>query len=315
MPENLVFAGTPGFALASLQALVQKGMLPALVLTQPDRPAGRGRKLVPGPVKRYAVEQGIPLRQPERLSDPLLLDDLRNLRPAAIVVAAYGLIFPPEILDLPECGCINVHASLLPRWRGAAPVQAAILHGDSESGISLMRMNEGLDTGPVYAQRALAVGARETAGSLHDRLAVMGGELLAGHLPGILAGRLAAVPQDDSRATYAGKIDRTAARLDWRLPATDLERRVRAYNPQPGSWFVFDGDIVKCWRAEVLPAAAIPDPVGPAGTVLAAGRDGLDIACGEGAVRLLELQRAGRSRVTAFEFAGRRVSPGTPLPA
>lgn len=314
MPDNLVFAGTPGFALAALRALVEEGMRPALVLTQPDRPAGRGRKPTPGPVKRYAVEQGIPLRQPERLTEPSLLRELEELRPSAIVVAAYGVIFPPEVLDLPERACINVHASLLPRWRGAAPVQSAILHGDRETGISLMRMDRGLDTGPVYAQQPLAIGDQETAGSLQDRLAVLGGELLTELLPQILAGRLAAVSQDDSQATYAAKIDRTAAHLDWRLPAVDLERRVRAYNPRPGAWFRFDGEIVKCWRAETRPPDA-SDPGAPAGTVLAAGREGLDVACGTGIVRLLELQRAGRGRVTAFEFAGRRVSAGTPLPA
>jgi methionyl-tRNA formyltransferase len=316
MPDNLVFAGTPGFALATLRALVETGMSPALVLTQPDRPAGRGRKLTASPVKRYALEQGLTVRQPQGLMDPVLLSELRELHPAAIIVAAYGLLFPPELLDLPERGCINVHASLLPRWRGAAPVQAAILHGDRETGISLMHMDKGLDTGPVYVRQALAIGTAETAELLHERLAELGGNLLVRFLPQILNGSLEAVPQDDREATYAGKIDRMAARLDWRLPATDLERRVRAYNPRPGAWFVLDDRIVKCWHAEV-PARLGDSPLiaGRPGTVLAAGRDGIDVACGEGVIRLLELQHAGKGRVTAHEFAGRTVSPGTPLPA
>ena len=316
MPDNLVFAGTPGFALPSLRALVQMGMPPVFVLTQPDRPAGRGRNLAEGPVKRYAIEHDLPVRQPQGLKDPALTSELRELQPAAIIVAAYGLLFPPELLDLPERGCVNIHASLLPRWRGAAPVQAAILHGDAETGISLMRMAKGLDTGPVFARQALAIGTEESAGSLHDRLAELGGELLTRFLPQILDGSVDAVPQDESRATYAGKIDRAAARLDWRLAATDVERRVRAYNPRPGAWFVLDEAIVKCWRAQVLPGS--PDTsrhVARPGTVLAAGREGIDVACGEGVIRLLELQRAGRGRVTAFEFADRRVAPGTPLPA
>jgi methionyl-tRNA formyltransferase len=316
MPDNLVFAGTPGFALPSLRALVQMGLPPVLVLTQPDRPAGRGRNVVEGPVKRYAVEQGLPLRQPQGLNDPALISELRDLQPVAIIVAAYGLVFPQDLLHLPERGCVNVHASLLPRWRGAAPVQAAILHGDAETGISLMRMDKGLDTGPVFARQALAIGPEETAGSLLGRLAELGGELLARLLPQILEGSVDAVPQDERRATYAGKIDRAAARLDWRLKASDLERRVRAYNPRPGAWFLLDDAVVKCWRAQVLPGS--PGDVSrqaPPGTVLAAGRDGVDVACGEGVIRLLELQRAGRGRVTAFEFADKRVAPGTPLPA
>ncbi|HEX6259724.1 MAG TPA: methionyl-tRNA formyltransferase, partial [Woeseiaceae bacterium] len=179
MPDNLVFAGTPGFALASLRALVRAGMAPVLVLTQPDRPAGRGRKLSQSPVKQYAAEQGIAVSQPEDLRQAPTLAALAALRPVAIVVAAYGLIFPPELLAMPARGCINVHASLLPRWRGAAPIQSAILSGDRETGISLMRMEKGLDTGPVYLQQPLAIRRHETAGSLGERLAALGGELLA----------------------------------------------------------------------------------------------------------------------------------------
>jgi len=314
MPDNLVFAGTPGFARAVLRALVQAGMAPVLVLTQPDRPAGRGRKLTESPVKRYATEQGIRVRQPDTLKQPSLLAELHGLEPGAIVVAAYGLLFPPEILALPAHGCINVHASLLPRWRGAAPVQAAILNGDRETGISLMHMEEGLDTGPVYVQRPLAIQAGETAGSLQDRLAVLGGEVLTAHLPAILEGRMETLPQDDRLATFAGKIDKDATRLDFRRQASELERRVRAYNPEPGAWFMLDGERVKCWAAETVAAAASrgSDPA-PAGTITASGRHGIDVACGQGILRLLELQRPGRGRVNASQFSGRNTAPGTLL--
>jgi len=315
MPDNLVFAGTPGFAQAVLRALVQAGMAPVLVLTRPDRPAGRGRKLRISPVKRYATEQGIPVRQPENLKEPSLVADLHGLKPAAFVVAAYGLLFPPEILALPARGCINVHASLLPRWRGAAPIQAAILNGDRETGISLMHMEEGLDTGPVYVQQPLAIRAGETAGSLTERLAVLGGELVTGHLPAILEGRMEALPQDERLATFAGKVGKEAARLDFRLQASRLERVVRAYNPEPGAWFMLGGERVKCWAAEPVAAQASrgSDPA-PAGTITASGRDGIDVACGQGILRLLELQRPGRGRVTASQFAGRNTAPGTLLP-
>jgi methionyl-tRNA formyltransferase len=313
MSDDLVFAGTPGFALASLRALVQAGMPPILVLTQPDRPAGRGRKLRMSPVKRYATEQGIPVSQPESLKQPSLVAELRSLKPGAIIAAAYGLLFPPEILALPAHGCINVHASLLPRWRGAAPIQAAILTGDRETGISLMHMEKGLDTGPVYVQRPLAIQAGETAGSLQDRLAVLGGEVLTAHLPAILEGRMETLPQDDRLATFAGKIDKDATRLDFRRQASELERRVRAYNPEPGAWFMLDGERVKCWAAETVAASRGSEPA-PAGTITASGRHGIEVACGQGIIRLLELQRPGRRRVTASQFAGRNTAPGTLLP-
>jgi methionyl-tRNA formyltransferase len=311
MSDNLVFAGTPGFALASLRALVQSGFTPVLVLTRPDRPAGRGRKLAESPVKRYALEQGIPVSQPEDLKS--VASKLRALNPAAIVVAAYGLLFPPEILALPAHGCINVHASLLPRWRGASPIQAAILNGDRETGISLMRMEKGLDTGPVYLRQPLGIGPRETAGSLHDRLAALGGELLAARLADILAGRIEAEPQDERYATFAGKIDKSSARLDFRRPASELERSVRAYNPDPGAWFMLDGERVKCWEAEAGPSASADSGTPAAGTIVAAGRQGIEVSCGQGAIRLLQLQRPGKRRVTASEFAGSHTTPGTLL--
>ena len=310
MPHNLVFAGTPDFALESLKALVTHGLAPAWVLTQPDRPAGRGRQLRASPVKRYALARGLPVAQPATLADPEFRARLAALAPRAIVVAAYGLIFPPDLLALPPAGCINVHASLLPRWRGAAPIEAAILAGDRETGISLMRMAPGVDTGAVYAQAGLAIGDDETAGELHDRLAALGGELLAARLPEVLAGRIAPVPQDERQATYAPKRRREDAKLDWRLPAATLARRVRAFDPVPGAWFELDGKAVKCWGAAVE-----MQRTGEAGRVLDAGADGIVVACGEGALRLRELQWPSRRRVSAAEFARQASLFGRLLPA
>jgi len=299
VPElRILFAGTPVFALASLEALVTAGLGPVAVLTQPDRPAGRGRQTRFSPVKAYAVSEGIEVLQPTTLRDPEVQRTLAGFEPDVLVVAAYGLLLPRAVLDIPRKGCINVHASLLPRWRGAAPVQAAILAGDDQSGVCLMRMEEGLDTGPVFASEAVRVDTGMTAGDLHDRLAAMGGSLLADNLVAIVEGSLPASPQDESLATYAPKIRSADAILDWSEPAVSLDRKVRAFNPVPGARFRFDGEDIKCWRA--VPGEA----GGRAGTVLDAGADGIVVACGEGSLRLLELQRPGRRRVSAAEFRG-----------
>ena len=295
---RLLFAGTPEFALVSLRALVASGRVPLAVLTQPDRPAGRGKKLTISPVKRFAIAADIPVWQPATLKDPDMVARIADLDPDAIIVAAYGLILPRAVLDLPRHGCINVHASLLPRWRGAAPIQHAILQGDADTGICLMRMDAGLDTGPVYASAGTPIGDAETAGELHDRLAAMGAELLVEKLGDILAGRLDPMPQDETAATYAGKIRRQDAAIDWGRSAEEISRKIRAYNPVPGAWFDFDGESIKCWKAEIL-----SDMEGYAGVVLQAGKEGVDIACGSGALRILEVQRPGRRRVTAAEFA------------
>jgi len=295
---RVIFAGTPGFALVSLEALVAAGIVPVAVLTQPDRPAGRGRKPRPSPVRAYAEEQGIAVLQPATLRDSVVVAGLAALEPDIMVVAAYGLLLPQAVLDIPVAGCLNVHASLLPRWRGAAPIQAAILAGDAATGVCLMAMQAGLDCGGVYARAAITIGEHETAGELHDRLAHLGAELLVRHLPAIVAGEINAEPQDESLATYAPKLKSADAAMDWRLAAAELERQVRAYNPAPGAHFVLDGLRIKCWQAMHTPAAAAPP-----GTVIAADADGIVVACGEGALRLTSLQRPGRRRVTAREFA------------
>lgn len=295
---RVVFAGTPDFALASLRALVEAGIRPLAVLTQPDRPSGRGRKLKPSPVKRYATDVGIGVLQPATLKDAGIVRVLADLEPDVLIVAAYGLLLPQAVLDVPRGGCLNVHASLLPRWRGAAPIQAAILAGDEETGISLMRMEAGLDTGPVYVRGKTPIGENATAGDVHDALAELGGLLLVEHLDDIVNGSLTAEPQNDREATYAGKIRPADALIDWGRPAVELIRRVRAYNPTPGARFHFGGEIIKCWEAR---KGEVDER--PVGTVLSADAAGIEVACGQGSLILTSLQRPGRKRISAGEFA------------
>ena len=297
MSPRLVFAGTPDFALASLKALVESGHRPVAVYTQPDRPAGRGKKLTASPVKTYALEQGIEVRQPKSLKDDTAAADFAALEPDLFIVAAYGLLLPQRILDIPQHGCVNVHASVLPRWRGAAPIQAAIREGDAETGISLMQMTAGLDDGPVFISRSTPIAADETAGELHDRLATIGGELLAEHVDALSRGELDSTPQDDSLATYAGKIATADAALDWSRPATALRRQVLAYNPVPGCYFEHAGQRIKVWGAEL-----VDDTLADPGHVVSASADGIVVACGEAALRLTTLQRPGKGRVNAREF-------------
>jgi methionyl-tRNA formyltransferase len=295
--RRILFAGTPDFALASLRALCDSGVTPLAVFTQPDRPAGRGRKLKASPVKEFALSKEIAVRQPESLKDADVVKEISELQADLMIVAAYGLILPQAILDLPKHGCLNVHASLLPRWRGAAPIQAAILAGDEETGISLMQMTAGLDSGPVFAQQSVRIGDTESAGELLDRLALLGGEMLCEQLPDILDGKLEAELQDENLVTYAGKIRKSDAAMNWRKSATELLREVRAYKPVPGAFFDFDGEQVKCWSAEIADGQS-----GTVGTVISAGRDGIDVVCGDGVLRMLELQRPGRGRISAGEF-------------
>lgn len=295
---RVLFAGTPEFALASLRALVESGIEPVAVYTQPDRPAGRGKKLTASPVKQYAVERGIQVLQPDTMKDESVAEELAAFEADVLIVAAYGLILPQNVLDIPKHGCLNVHASILPRWRGAAPIQAAILAGDEQTGISLMEMTAGLDCGPVLATRSIEIAANETAGELHDRLASLGGNLLVDSLDEILASKIDAVEQEDAGATYAGKIKTADAMLDWTEPASVLDRKVRAYNPAPGAWFMLGDERIKCWRASVDETCG-----GSPGTVLAVDDLAIVTACGSGALRLEELQRPGKRPVSAREFA------------
>jgi len=296
---KIVFAGTPEFAAVSLRALVESGHKPVAVLTQPDRPAGRGKQLAASPVKQYAQQQGIDVLQPSSLRDAQAVAGLAALQPDLIVVVAYGLLLPQSVLALPRRGCVNVHASLLPRWRGAAPIQAAILAGDAQTGVSLMAMTAGLDCGPVYARQTLAIGKDETAGELQDRLAVAGAGLLLEQLAGLLTASIAAEEQDEDQANYAPKITVGDALLDWQRPADELARCVRAYNPVPGAYFMLDAERIKCWAAQAVAMHAAAAP----GSVIAAAADGVVVACGDGALCMRSLQRPGKRPVSAAEFS------------
>jgi len=295
---RIVFAGTPEFARASLKALTEAGHSVVAVYTQPDRPAGRGRQLTASPVKHFAEDCGIPVLQPETLRDDAVVAELKDLRPDVMIVAAYGLLLPQIVLDIPTHGCLNVHASLLPRWRGAAPIQAAILANDEVTGISLMQMTAGLDCGAVFSAAKLEIGSEESAGALHDRLASLGGELLVRDLGNILDGKILPVDQDESLTTYAAKIQKQDAELDWSLSADDLHRHIRAYNPAPGAFFFARHDVrVKVWQA-----TTVPDIDAAPGTFTRYDSEGIIIACGKGGLKLTSLQLPGKTRAAAHEF-------------
>ncbi len=297
-PSRLIFAGTPDFAVPALQALIDAGHVPVAVYTQPDRPAGRGRQLRASPVKACARAAGIPVHQPASLRDPAVWAELAATTPDLLVVAAYGLILPPAVLAIPRLGCVNIHASLLPRWRGAAPVQRALLAGDGETGICLMRMEAGLDTGPVLARAACPIPRGTTGGELHDRLAALGAETLRVALPDLLAERLAAEPQDDALATYAPKLDKAEAELDWSRPALELERRVLAFNPYPVARTWLDGQPLRVWRARAERESVAAAP----GTVLREDPAGIVVAAGSGALCLTEVQLPGGRPLPAAAF-------------
>lgn len=315
MPEapgrrgRLVFAGTPEFAVPTLEALVAAGHAPLLVLTQPDRPVGRGRRLQAPPVKLAAGELGLPVLQPERLRASTL-DVLAGLQPDLLVVIAYGLLLPPAVLQLPARGCVNLHASLLPRWRGAAPIQRAIAAGDRETGVCLMHMEAGLDTGPVYACRRTPIRDGESSATLHQRLAALSAELLVEQIDALLAGTLEHRPQSPRGVLHAPKLSKAEAVIDWALPAPVLARQVAAFNPWPVAETRWGARRLRVWEARALAADADTDP----GVVVAVADDGLQVACGEGTLLLqvLQLEGAKPTPVEAF-LRGHHLTPGERL--
>jgi methionyl-tRNA formyltransferase len=305
---RLIFAGTPEFAARSLQALIAAGHDIPLVLTQPDRPAGRGMKLQPSPVKAVALVAGLTTAQPENLKSEAARQLIGDARADVMVVAAYGLILPQAVLDLPSLGCVNIHASLLPRWRGAAPIHRAIEAGDNETGITLMQMDKGLDTGAMLSRAAIPILDTDTTGNLHNRLAELGAHEIVHLLPELAAGHVRATPQDDAMASYAAKISKDEARLDWSRPAAELERRIRAFNPFPGAYGVLAGATLKIWKARPATGSGVP------GQILALTDSTLLIACGEGALAVTEVQQAGGKRLPISAFlAGHALKPGDVL--
>ena len=306
----VAFAGTPEFAAQALDSILKAGYAVPLVLTQPDRPAGRGMTLSPSAVKQLALANGIEVDQPEKLRTEEQRARLAARAPDVLVVAAYGLLLPPAVLALPRLGCINIHASLLPRWRGAAPIHRAIEAGDAQTGITIMQMDEGLDTGPMLLRRALPIAADDTTASLHDRLAALGGECIVEALGTLVAGGLAATPQPAEGVTYAAKIGRAEADIDWSRPAAEIERAMRAFDPFPGAVSTLRDTAIKCWKAQVVAGEGEP------GRVLAVDADGIVVACGRDALRCTVLQRPGSKRLPAGEFlrgfpvsAGERFAP------
>jgi methionyl-tRNA formyltransferase len=308
---RLIFAGTPDFAAAALKALIAAGHEIPLVLTQPDRPAGRGMKLKASPVKEVALAHGLNVAQPENLKSEAARQPIRDAAAEVMVVAAYGLILPEAVLAMPRLGCVNIHASLLPRWRGAAPIQRAIAAGDRETGITLMQMDKGLDTGAMLTRSALPILDGDTSGSLHDKLAELGAHEIVALLPRLAAGEIAAEQQNDALATYAKKIGKDDARLDWNHSASELDRQIRAFNPFPGAQALLAGEALKIWQAR---PADVDRPGGQPGTVLAVGREGLRVACGAGALDISEVQKPGGKRLPIAAFlAGSAIKPGDRL--
>lgn len=286
---RLVFAGTPDFAATGLKALIAAGHTIVGVYSQPDRPAGRGRKLQPSPVKQVALDHEIPVFQPETLKTAEAQKQLADLKPDVMIVAAYGLILPKAVLDIPTHGCLNIHASLLPRWRGAAPIQRAIAAGDAETGITIMQMDEGLDTGAMLLKSLTAIDTNDTGGSLHDRLAELGGKAIIKALELLKKGELTGEPQNDDLACYASKLSKTEGHIDWATDATAIERLIRAFNPWPGTYTDLGDQRIRIHEARAL----VTDSDAFPGTVVHRDRDGIDIACGKGTLRITRLQLPG----------------------
>ncbi len=311
-PENIrtVFMGTPEFALPPLEGLIAAGVNLVGVYTQPDRPKGRGKKLAASPVKQLALEHNIPVFQPHKLRDPLAVEELRELRPELIIVVAYGQILPKAILDMPQYKCINVHASLLPKYRGAAPINKVIVDGETETGVTTMLMDVGLDTGDMLVKRSLSIGANETAGELHDRLAVLGREALDETLRLLCAGELVAEKQDDASSCYAPMLKKEDGLVDWQKSAQEIHNQVRGLDPWPGTYTYLDGDVLK------IGATTVCEETGEPGTILAADKGGVLVACGEGSILIGELQLPGKKRLAAVNFlSGKPLFSGTRLPS
>jgi methionyl-tRNA formyltransferase len=304
---RLVFAGTPDFAATSLQSLIAAGHTIAGVYTQPDRPSGRGRRLAPSPVKQVALDAGLPVFQPDNFKQPEAAAELACLQPEVMVVAAYGLILPSSVLTIPRHGCLNIHASLLPRWRGAAPIQRAIAAGDEETGITIMQMDKGLDTGDMLYKVTATITAEDTGGTLHDRLAVLGGAAITEALARLAAGKLAPERQDDSQACYARKLAKADGQIDWSRPAADIARQIRAFNPWPGSYTDLGDQRIRVHQARALPGSVTAKL--PVGDVVSRAREGIDIVCNDGLLRIEQLQIPGARP----QSAGDLINSGKPL--
>jgi len=312
-PQSIrtVFMGTPEFALATLQGLIEAGLNLCAVYTQPDRPKGRGNKLTPPPVKELALRHSIPVYQPLKLRQPEVVAELRALQPDLIVVVAYGQILPKSALEIPRYGCINVHASLLPRYRGAAPINKAIIDGETVTGVTTMNMDVGLDTGAMLVKKSLAIGPEETTGELHDRLALLGREAMEETLRLLCAGTLVAEPQHDALSNYAPMLKKEDGLIDWSRSAEAIHNQVRGLDPWPGAYTLLDGEVLKLARTRAQAA-----PGGEPGAILTAGAAGVEIACGSGSLLVRELQLPGKKRLPAAEFLrGRALAPGTRLGA
>jgi len=310
---NILFAGTPDFSVPSLQVLLDSPHDVVAVYTQPDRPAGRGRQTLTSPVKNLAMQHHLPVCQPETLKSADAQQQLAKWQPDLMVVVAYGLLLPAAVLAIPGLGCVNVHASLLPRWRGAAPIQRAILAGDKETGVCLMQMDAGLDTGPVLACSSCEIAADDTGERLHDRLSLLGARLLLQNLAALENGDLDAHPQDESLASYAGKLQKSEARIDWKASATDISNKIRAFNSWPVAETRYNGRQLRIWEAYPLPAGGDSDNV--PGTVLSASRAGIEVACGEGRLCINKVQLPGARVIDAGDFINAHALEGVLLGA
>lgn len=301
---RIIFAGTPEFAATNLQALLNAGHDIIAVYTQPDRPAGRGRKLKPGPVKALALEHNIPVFQPLTLKDPAAQQELNALKADLMIVVAYGLLLPQVVLDMPRLGCINVHASLLPRWRGAAPIQRALLAGDKATGVTLMQMDAGLDTGAMLLKTHCPITSQDTSASLHDKLAEQGGDALLELLPTLLKSEVEAEAQNEASATYAAKLSKEEAQINWQLPAIELDRAIRGFNPWPVAWFKEGEEVIRVWQAEaisVIDTLAENSSAKP-GTLIEVLKDGLIVACGEGFLKITRLQLPSKPQMQVSDL-------------